>query len=50
MEQNGPDGKRDIEQLGGNREALIEANIVADERQLDPDSGVEANETGSDRV
>ena len=42
--------KRIIEERGGNRDALIEGNIVADERQLDPDSGVGADATGSERA
>jgi hypothetical protein len=50
MEQTGAEGRRAVEERGGNRDALIEGNIVADERQLDPDSGVRADETGSDRV
>jgi hypothetical protein len=50
MEQNRPEPKREVEERGGNRDALVEGNIVADERQLDPDSGVGADETGSDRV
>src|SRR3712207_1317752 len=50
MDGSGIERERTIEQRGGNRDALIEGNIVADERQLDPDSGVGPNETGSERV
>jgi hypothetical protein len=50
MERTGAEGRRAVEERGGNRDALIEGNIVADERQLDPDSDVSADETGSDRV
>lgn len=50
MERSGAQGKRAVEQAGGNRDALIQGNIVADERQLDPNSGIGPNETGSDRV
>ncbi len=50
MEHTGADGGRAVEEQGGDRDALIEGNIVADERQLEPDSGVGPNETGSDRV
>ncbi len=50
MEQTGAEDRRAVEEQGGNRDALIERNIVADERQLDPDADVRADETGSDRV
>lgn len=50
MKPTGPERKRTIEERGGNRDALIEGNIVADERQLDPGADVRADETGSDRV
>ncbi len=50
MEQTGAEGRRAVEESGGDRDALIEGNIVADERQLDPGSGIGPNETGSDRV
>jgi hypothetical protein len=50
MKSTGPERKRTIEERGGNRDALIEGNIVADERQLDPAADVRADETGSDRV
>jgi hypothetical protein len=49
MEWTGAPRKRAIEERGGNRDALVEGNIVADERQLDPESGVRADATGSDR-
>ncbi|MFC0681662.1 hypothetical protein ACFFGH_27850 [Lysobacter korlensis] len=49
MEQTGAEGKRAVEERGGNRDALIEGNIVADERQLDPAADAGMDETGSDR-
>ena len=50
MEQTGAEGRRAVEERGGNRDALIDGNIVADERQLNPDADVSADETGSDRA
>jgi hypothetical protein len=50
MDRTGAERKRTIEERGGNRDALIEGNIVADERQLNPESGAGPDETGSDRV
>jgi hypothetical protein len=50
MDGTRPERRRDIEERGGNRDALIEGNIVADERQLDPDADVSADATGSDRA
>jgi hypothetical protein len=50
MDETGPERKRAIDERGGNRDALVEGNIVADERQLDPDADVGPRETGSDRV
>ncbi len=50
MDHTGAGRRRAIEDADGNRNALIEGNIVADERQLDPGSGIGPNETGSDRV
>ena len=50
MEHTGADSGRAVEKRGGDRDALVKGNIVADERQLDPDAGLGPNETGSDRV
>jgi hypothetical protein len=50
MDGTGAERKRTIEERGGNRDALIEGNIVADERQLDPDADVRPDATGSDRA
>ena len=50
MDGTGFERKRTIEERGGNRDALIEGNIVADERQLNPDADVPADATGSDRA
>jgi hypothetical protein len=49
MDGTGAEDKRAVEERGGNRDALIEGNIVADERQLDPNADVSPHETGSDR-
>jgi len=50
MDGTGAERERAVEERGGNRDALIEGNIVADERQLDPNADVSPYETGSDRV
>ena len=50
MDGIGFERKRTIEERGGNRDALVEGNIVADERQLDPNADVRADATGSDRA
>jgi hypothetical protein len=50
MDGTGAERARAVEERGGNRDALIEGNIVADERQLDPNAHVGPHETGSDRV
>lgn len=50
MNGTGAERKRTIEERGGNRDALVEGNIVADERQLDPNAVVRADATGSDRA
>jgi hypothetical protein len=50
MDGTGVERKRTIEERGGNRDALVEGNIVADERQLDPNADVGADATGSGRA
>jgi hypothetical protein len=50
MEQSDGNDRRAVEERGGNRDALIEGNIVADERQLDPAADVNGHETGSERA
>jgi hypothetical protein len=50
MDGTGGERERIIEEQGGDRDALIDGNIVADERQLDPDADVRADATGSDRA
>jgi hypothetical protein len=46
----GPSARGPSRSGAGNPDALVEGNIVADERQLNPDADVRADATGSDRA